>query len=153
MSAPLHPAACPSGPYDVYSRGCPARLVLDRLADKWALLVIGRLRAGTVRFNALRREVDGVSQKVLSQTLKKLERDGLIARAAQATVPVTVEYSLTELGRTLGETIEHLSRWAESNMPAILAAQTRYDAQAASRAGGEADAFSRHTPAAAAAIN
>jgi DNA-binding HxlR family transcriptional regulator len=127
MSAPDLPVACPSGTYDVYARGCPARLVLDRLADKWALLVIGRLQRGTLRFNQLRREVDGVSQKVLSQTLKKLERDGLIARVAQATVPVTVEYSLSELGRTLGETIAHLSHWAESNMPAILAAQAHYD--------------------------
>jgi DNA-binding HxlR family transcriptional regulator len=113
--------------YDVYSRHCPARLVLDRLADKWALLVIGRLRGGKVRFNALRREVDGVSQKVLSQTLKKLQRDGLIAREAIPTVPITVEYSLTGLGKTLSDTIECLSHWAELNMDAILAAQKLYD--------------------------
>ncbi|WP_216821658.1 MULTISPECIES: winged helix-turn-helix transcriptional regulator [Uliginosibacterium] len=127
MSVVTSSERCMSGAYDVYSRHCPARLVLDRLADKWALLVIGRLRGGTLRFNQLRREVDGVSQKVLSQTLKKLERDGLIGRSVIATVPVTVEYSLTGLGNTLAETIEHLSRWAESNMPGILAAQQSYD--------------------------
>ncbi|KAF7599752.1 MAG: transcriptional regulator [Candidatus Dactylopiibacterium carminicum] len=121
-------AGCPSGPYDVYARNCPARMVLDRLADKWALLVIGRLRESPLRFNQLRREVDGVSQKVLSQTLKKLERDGLVTRLALPTVPVTVEYSLSGLGDTLASTIEHLSRWAETNMDEILAAQARYDA-------------------------
>lgn len=120
-------SVAPPGSFDVYSRDCPARQVLDRLADKWAVLVIGSLRAGTLRFNQLRREVDGVSQKVLSQTLKKLERDGLIARRVLATVPVTVEYSLTGLGTTLSETIELLSRWAESNMPAVIAAQHDYD--------------------------
>lgn len=113
--------------YDVYSRHCPARMVLDRLADKWSLLIIGRLRAGPVRFNSLRREVDGISQKVLSQTLKKLERDGLIARRAFATVPVTVEYALTELGRTLSDTIESLSHWAETHIETVLAAQRAYD--------------------------
>lgn len=114
--------------YDVYSQDCPARLTLDRLADKWTLLLIGRLRGGErLRFNQLRREVQGISQKVLSQTLKKLERDGLVDRQVYATVPPTVEYSLTNLGTTLSETIEHLSRWAESNMPSILKAQQRYD--------------------------
>lgn len=127
VQSPAQPKA-----YDVYSRGCPARLVLDRLADKWAVLVIGCLRAGALRFNQVRRKVDGVSQKVLAQTLRKLERDGLVARVALATRPVTVEYSLTPLGATLAETIEHLSRWAESNMPAVLAAQRAYDEREAS---------------------
>ncbi len=121
--------------YDVYSRHCPARLVLDRLADKWVLLVIGRLWDQAVRFNQLRRDVDGVSQKVLSQTLKKLERDGLVERRVYATVPVTVEYSLTALGRSLAETIESFSHWAERNINAVLAAQHSYDA-----ANGEAAA-------------
>lgn len=126
MACP-HDTVIATMPYNVYSRNCPARLVLDRLADKWALLVIGSLREGTLRFNQLRREVDGVSQKVLSQTLKKLERDGIVARTALPTVPVTVEYALTPLGGTLAETIEHLSSWAESNMEQIQAAQARYD--------------------------
>lgn len=135
MSAPNDGRAVAALPYNVYSRECPARMVLDRLADKWALLVIGCLRGQTLRFNQLRREVDGVSQKVLSQTLKKLERDGVVARRALPTVPVTVEYSLTVLGGTLAETIELLSHWAESNMGEILAAQRRYDQREASQPG------------------
>lgn len=114
--------------FDVYSQDCPARMTLDRLADKWTLLVIGRLcQAQRLRFNELRREIQGISQKVLSQTLKKLERDGLVSREVFATVPPTVEYSLTPLGETLSETVGHLSRWAETNMAAILKAQQRYD--------------------------
>ena len=119
--------------YDVYEERCPTRLVLDRLADKWALLILDRLHEGPVRFNQLRREIKGVSQKVLSQTLKKLERDGLVSRAAFATVPVTVEYALTPLGRTLTDTVAALAHWAERNMDAVLAAQAAYDGSAAAR--------------------
>lgn len=115
-------------PYDVYEERCPTRMVLDRLADKWAVLILDRLDAGPVRFNHLRRDISGISQKVLSQTLKKLERDGLISRAVFATVPVTVEYALTPLGRTLTETVSALAHWAERNMAAVLAAQRAYDA-------------------------
>lgn len=115
--------------YDVFARDCPARGVFDRLTDKWALLVIGKLRGGTVRFNQMRREVDGVSQKVLSQTLKKLERDGIVQRVVYATVPVTVEYSLTPLGKSLSDVIEPLCDWAEQNIRAVHAAQRRYDAK------------------------
>lgn len=115
--------------YDVFEPRCPTRLVLDRLADKWALLILDRLQGGPLRFNALRRDVKGVSQKVLSQTLKRLERDGLVARAAFPTVPVTVEYTLTALGRTLADTVAALAHWAEHNMEAILAAQATYDAR------------------------
>lgn len=119
------------GEYDVYEDRCPTRLVLDRIADKWALLVLDRLKAGPVRFNGLRREIKGVSQKVLSQVLKKLERDGLISRAVFPTVPVTVEYALTPLGRTLTETVAALTHWAERNMGSVLAAQQDYDARQA----------------------
>ncbi|MFK0384581.1 winged helix-turn-helix transcriptional regulator [Agrobacterium sp. NPDC090273] len=115
-------------PYDVYEDRCPTRMVLDRLADKWALLILDRLRVEAVRFNLLRREIKGISQKVLSQTLKKLERDGLIVRQAFPTVPVTVEYSLTPLGRTLTETVAALAHWAEGNIEAVMAAQKAYDA-------------------------
>jgi len=115
-------------PYDVYEARCPTRMVLDRLADKWAVLILDRLEPGPVRFNHLRRDVGGISQKVLSQTLKRLERDGLISRAVFATVPVTVEYALTPLGRTLTETISALAHWAERNMAAVVAAQRAYDA-------------------------
>jgi len=113
--------------YDVYAENCPTRMVLDRLADKWALLILGRLADRPMRFNHLRRDIEGVSQKVLSQALKKLERDGLISRRAFATVPVTVEYALTPLGRTLTTTVAALAHWAETNIEAVLAAQQTYD--------------------------
>jgi DNA-binding HxlR family transcriptional regulator len=120
---------------DVYEDRCPTRLVLDRIADKWAVLILDHLRAGPVRFNQLRRTIKGISQKVLSQTLKKLERDGLISRAVFATVPVTVEYALTPLGRTLTDTVAALAHWAEHNIEAVLAAQQAYDAGSADTTG------------------
>ncbi|MGT2442343.1 MULTISPECIES: helix-turn-helix domain-containing protein [Ensifer] len=116
--------------YDVYIQTCPTRLVLDRLADKWAVLVLGKLDEQPVRFNQLKREIDGISQKVLSQTLKKLERDGLVSRSVFATVPVTVEYAITPLGRTLTSTVAALTRWAEENIEAVLQAQQKYDRSA-----------------------
>lgn len=132
--------------YDVYSRLCPTRLVLDRIADKWSMLVLGRLRQGPRRFNALRREVDGVSQKVLSQTLKALERDGLVARTAFPTVPVTVEYAATPLGLTLGEVVAAVGRWAEANIEEVVAAQRLFDgARAAPGGGARASQASRAT--------
>lgn len=116
--------------YDVYMQACPTRLVLDRLADKWAVLILARLDESPMRFNRLKREIEGVSQKALSQVLKKLERDGLVRREVFATVPVTVEYSITPLGRTLSTTATALARWAEENVEAVLAAQQQYDRSA-----------------------
>ncbi|WP_246765035.1 helix-turn-helix domain-containing protein [Ensifer sp. PDNC004] len=104
--------------------------MLDRLADKWAVLVLGKLDEKPVRFNQLKREIDDVSQKVLSQTLKKLERDGPVSRSVFATVPVTVEYAITPLGRTLTSTVAALTRWAEENIEAVLQAQQKYDRSA-----------------------
>ena len=115
-------------PYDVYQQHCPTRLVLDRLADKWVVLVLHLLSQGPRRFNELRRQIGGVSQKMLSQTLKAMERDGLVARRAFATVPVTVEYSITPLGETLSRTLGELARWAEENIEKVQEAQRRYDA-------------------------
>ncbi|MFB9947625.1 winged helix-turn-helix transcriptional regulator [Rhizobium puerariae] len=113
--------------YNVYEDRCPTRMVLDRLADKWAVLILDRLQDGPVRFNHIRRDIKGISQKVLSQTLRRLERDGLVSRSIFPTVPVTVEYALTPLGSTLTDTISALSHWAEKNMDAVLAAQHAYD--------------------------
>jgi DNA-binding HxlR family transcriptional regulator len=121
-------------PYDVYESLCPTRLVLDRLADKWAMLILDRLQTGPVRFNRLKRDINGISQKVLSQTLKKLERDGLLRREVFATVPVTVEYRLSDLGETLKDSVAALTHWAENNMDAVLNAQQEYDAREASDA-------------------
>lgn len=114
-----------------YVANCPTRLVLDRVGDKWAVLILGLLFAEPKRFNQLRRAIEGVSQKVLSQTLKSLQRDGLIHREAFATVPVTVEYSITPLGRTLAATVDALRVWAETHIDDVLAAQRQYDAVAA----------------------
>jgi DNA-binding HxlR family transcriptional regulator len=113
-----------------YNANCPTRLILDRIGDKWAVLVLGLLSDEPQRFNQLRRRIEGLSQKMLSQTLKSLERDGLVKRRAFATVPVTVEYSITPLGRTLGSPLEGLVAWAESHVTDVLAAQRRYDARA-----------------------
>jgi DNA-binding HxlR family transcriptional regulator len=111
-----------------YVANCPTRIVLDRVADKWTVLVLGLLEGGPVRFNELRRRIQGLSQKMLAQTLRKLERDGLIGRHAFATVPVTVEYSITPLGRTLAVTVDALRVWAETHIEEVLQAQERYDA-------------------------
>ncbi len=114
--------------YNVFEDNCPTRIVLSRIADKWVLLILDRLQTGPMRFNELRREVKGISQKVLSQTLKKLERDGLISRRVFPTIPISVEYQLSNLGKTLTESVTALTHWAEKNMDAILLAQQLYDA-------------------------
>jgi DNA-binding HxlR family transcriptional regulator len=113
----------------VYSAGCPTRLVLDRIADKWTVLLLGLLGTEPVRFNRLRREIEGLSQKVLAQTLRKLERDGLVSRTAFPTVPVTVEYALTPLGHTLAAAVEPLRVWAENHIQEVRRAQQVYDAR------------------------
>ena len=112
---------------DVYVKNCPSRMILDRISNKWSMLILNRLREGTVRFNQLRREIDGISQKVLSQTLKDLERDGLIRREAFPTVPVTVEYSISDLGKTLSDTVHILTHWAEKHYDAVISSQNTYD--------------------------
>jgi DNA-binding HxlR family transcriptional regulator len=114
--------------WNAYATSCPTRLVLDRIADKWAVLVLGLLGNGPVRFNRLRRQIEGISQKMLSQTLKSLERDGLVSRKVTPTVPVTVEYSITPLGETLSATVDGLRIWAETHIEKVLVAQQRYDA-------------------------
>lgn len=111
-----------------YDASCPTRQVLDRIGDKWSVLVLILLVDGPVRFNELRRRIGGVSQKMLSQTLKSMERDGLVHRRAIATVPVTVEYSITPLGRTLATLVDQMRLWAERNLGQVMTAQRRYDA-------------------------
>ncbi len=113
---------------NVYEQNCPTRMVLDHIADKWAALILWKLTDRPIRFNQLRRDIEGISQKVLSQSLKQLERDGLINRQAFATVPVTVEYSVTPLGHTLAEKMAGISLWAQDNIDQVLTAQAKYDA-------------------------
>src|SRR5436305_5090597 len=119
---------------NAYSADCPTRQILDRVGDKWAVLILLLVRDKPIRFNALRRAIEGISQKMLSQVLKSLERDGLIRRRAIATVPVTVQYSITALGQTLAAAVDPLRDWAEHHLKEVLAAQRRYDAQRPSRA-------------------
>lgn len=112
---------------NAFDPDCPTRQVLDRIGDKWTVLVLILLSDGPLRFNALRRAIPGVSQKMLSQVLKALERDGMVSRRAFPTVPVTVEYSITALGGTLVETVDQLRLWAERHLPDVQKAQTRFD--------------------------
>lgn len=115
---------------NAYDAQCPTRLVLDRVADKWTVLILGLLAVQPVRFNQLRRRIEGISQKMLTQSLKSLERDGLVRRRVFASVPVTVEYSITPLGATLVDTVNALRQWAEAHMDEVAEAQRRYDAGA-----------------------
>ena len=109
--------------------GRAIRDVLDRIGDKWAVLVMLTLKDGPVRFNDLRRRIGAISQKMLSQTLKSLERDGLVSRAAYATVPVTVEYRLTEMAQGLIGILDQITRWAEGHVGAIMDARRAHDAR------------------------
>ncbi|BBD00265.1 MULTISPECIES: winged helix-turn-helix transcriptional regulator [Sphingobium] len=112
---------------DAYNPDCPTRHVLDRIGDKWAVLVMLTLKDGPVRFNDLRRRIGAISQKMLSQTLKSLERDGLVSRAAFPTVPVTVEYRLTPLAGGLIGILDQITHWAESHVGDIMAARRAHD--------------------------
>lgn len=116
---------------DVYSAACPTRKALDRIADKWTALIIGLLAERPHRFGELRRRIDGISQKMLTQTLRSLERDGLVHRRAEATVPVTVEYSLTPLGTTLVAPLEAIRDWAEAHIGEVLDARARTEVASA----------------------
>ncbi|WP_372697578.1 winged helix-turn-helix transcriptional regulator [Arthrobacter sp. JSM 101049] len=122
-------------PFDVMDVDCPSRLVLQRIGDKWTPLVMQTLKAGPGRFTAIRSAVGGVTPKVLTQTLRALERDGLVARTVYAQVPPRVDYALTELGATLLEPLDAVRAWAETHADAILACREVYDdRQEASRA-------------------
>lgn len=114
-------------PPNVYSQTCPTRQVLNLIADKWTTLVIGTLEDEPKRFTQIQRRIEGISQKMLTQTLRGLERDGLITRQVYAEVPPRVEYALTPLGSSLAGLLAGLRTWAESNISDITAAQEQYD--------------------------
>jgi len=115
--------------YDAFLAQCPSRLLLDRLSDKWVTLVLCALEDGPRRYSQLARTIAGVSQKMLTQTLRTLERDGLVTRTVTATVPVTVTYELAPLGRSLLGVIAGMKTWAETHMDDVLEARASYDAQ------------------------
>ena len=113
--------------FDVFAQRCPSRSTLEHLTGKWGTLAMVALYEGTFRFNQLRRRVDGVSEKMLAQTLQALERDGFVHREAQATIPPKVEYSLTDRGRHTAELLLGLIQDVESQMPDVMAARAEYD--------------------------
>ncbi|MGK5557009.1 winged helix-turn-helix transcriptional regulator [Actinomadura kijaniata] len=118
----------PAEGFDAFAVSCPSRRLLDTIGNKWASLVIVALGLeGPMRFSALSARIAGVSQKMLTQTLRNLERDGLLTRTVTPSVPVRVDYGLTPLGLSLVETISHLKEWAEAHMAEVDRAREEYD--------------------------
>jgi DNA-binding HxlR family transcriptional regulator len=115
---------------DAFDPDCPTRVVLDRIGDKWTVLVIGALQDGPLRFSVLRTRIGGVAAKVLTQTLRAMERDGLLTRTVHAQVPPRVDYELTDLGASLTGPIQTLTDWAETHLAQILGARETYDVAA-----------------------
>lgn len=121
----LQVTALPRG--NVFARDCPTRHLLDRIGDKWSVLLLLLLGDTDMRFNEMKRRVGGISQKMLSQTLRSLQRDGLVLRDVEATIPVSVTYSITPMGRELLSALRFLMEWAEVRMPDVAEAQSRHD--------------------------
>ena len=130
--------------YDAFLAACPSRQLLERISNKWVVLILAALGGGgphpsgvdcpdeprPMRYSELSRTLAGVSQKMLTQTLRSLERDGLVTRTVTATVPVTVTYELTDLGLSLYRVVRGIKEWAEEHMGEVLANRERYDARA-----------------------
>jgi DNA-binding HxlR family transcriptional regulator len=114
--------------YDAFIAACPTRKLLDRLSDKWVCLVLTALASGPLRYGDLSRKIARVSQKMLTQTLRSIERDGLVTRTVTPTVPVRVDYELTELGSSLLPVMRGIKLWAEAHIEAVEAARAAYDA-------------------------
>ena len=120
--------------YDAFLAGCPSRQLLDRISDKWVALILAALGTDephSMRYSELSRRLAGVSQKMLTQTLRSLERDGLLTRTVTPTVPVTVTYELTDLGLSLHRVMGGIKQWAEAHMDEVLVHREEYDARTA----------------------
>ncbi|RKQ89371.1 HxlR family transcriptional regulator [Mycolicibacterium mucogenicum 261Sha1.1M5] len=117
--------------FDPYNPNCPSRQLVDRIGDRWTVLIIGALASGPARYGELAESVAGISPRMLSQTLKALERDGLVAREAFAEIPPRVVYSLTPSGESLRPVLLAVETWARQHMHGVLAAREVFDAQAA----------------------
>ncbi|MGM7645587.1 winged helix-turn-helix transcriptional regulator [Nocardia sp. JW2] len=118
-----------SAAYDAYLAECPARKLLDRISDKWVSLAVNALADGPQRYSDLQRRLASVSQKMLTQTLRNLERDGLITRTVRPSVPVRVDYQLTELGHSLLPVMQAVKTWAEQHMDEVDHARSTYEAR------------------------
>lgn len=116
-------------PWDVMVATCPSRTSLAKIANKWTAMIVIALAEGPLRFGALRETVDGISGKVLTDTLRDLERDGILTRTMYNEMPPRVEYELTALGRTLREPLAALGRWAEEHVETVLRARDEYDSR------------------------
>ena len=112
---------------NVYAKDCPSRQILDRIGDTWSVLIVVILADGPLRYTELARRIEGVSPKMLTQTLRGLERDGLITRTVHPVVPPRVEYALTELGRSLHDLVEGLEKWAQTHIDDVQSARLKYD--------------------------
>jgi DNA-binding HxlR family transcriptional regulator len=132
--------------YDAFLASCPSRQLLDRISDKWVALVLAALGGDgphpgedcvggprSMRYSELSRRLAGVSQKMLTQTLRSLERDGVLTRTVTPTVPVTVTYELTDLGLSLYDVMRDIKAWAEAHMDEVLANREQYDTRASKR--------------------
>lgn len=113
-------------PGNPYAQGCPTRRILDRIGDKWTVLVVGALEGEVLRFSELRRRIEGISQKMLTQTLRGLEEDGLLTRTVVAEVPVRVEYRLTAAGQSLREPLKALEEWSIAHLGDVLEARAAH---------------------------
>ncbi|HEX7660943.1 MAG TPA: helix-turn-helix domain-containing protein [Pseudonocardiaceae bacterium] len=118
-----------------YLKGCPTRRILDRIGDRWTVLVVGAIGDDCLRFSEVRRRVEGISQKMLTQTLREMERDGLVERTVYPEVPVRVEYALTEAGLSLRGPLRALEKWSIEHLTGVLSAQAGYDASRETAAG------------------
>lgn len=118
-----------SKPGNPYSALCPSRKILELIGSKWSMLLLCSLRSGSVRTGALRRGVGGISQKMLTQTLRDLERHGLIERISYEEIPPRVEYRLTRLGRSLSDLIEEIEQWVASHYPRLVDEVRAFDAR------------------------
>jgi DNA-binding HxlR family transcriptional regulator len=117
----------PAAPYDILNSKCPTQQVLDRIASKWTMLVLLTLGEETLRYSDLRRRLPDVTQKMLTQTVRALERDGLLHRRADDSVPVKTEYALTQLGQSLARAVAVIRDWAYTNMEDIALSRSRFD--------------------------
>ena len=117
--------------YDAFIKGCPTNQLLDRLSDKWVSLVVAALSTGPMRYSDLSRKIAGVSPKMLTQTLRTLERDGILTRTITPSVPVRVDYALTPLGSSLAGLLTAVKTWAETHIEEVHEARERYDTETA----------------------